>query len=338
MRNLFIPLVFIAASPAFAADYPAMTKRAVEAHIIPGYEALAREAAALEAAAPACEREKTIAAWHAVFDAWMGVSHLFIGPAEANGRALSIAFWPDDKGFTPRALRKFISAENPVVDDPAKFADASIAVKGLFALEFLLYDEELSALGSDEYRCRFESAIARDLSRVSAEILAKWRGDEAPLMESAGAAENPVYLNEEEPAQLFYKAFISGLKTNIEQRLDRPLGSFDRPRPRLAEAWRSGRSKRNAVLSLMALEDLYRTAFEGEIDPLTQASVNASFEYALDVMSETPDPLDQAVSEPGTRFRVEAARSGVYALYEHSEASLGAALGLAAGFNAGDGD
>ena len=54
--------------------------------------------------------------------------------------ASRIAFWPDTKGSTPRTLAAMIAGEDPVVDDPAAFAGVSVAARGLFALDWLLFD------------------------------------------------------------------------------------------------------------------------------------------------------------------------------------------------------
>lgn len=339
MRILSFALASLIAAPALAApDYPAVAKRGVEDYVLPGYETLAQEAAALEAVSAECVPEKTIAAYHSAFDAWMGVSHLAFGPAEAQGRALAIAFWPDAKGFTPKTLRRLITAEDPAVNDEAHFAEISIAARGLLALDYLLSDPEISQLGTPEYRCRLEVAIARDLHRTALIILDAWKEGYAELMETAGAEDNRVYLAESEPTQALYKALVTGMQWTLEQRLDRPLGTFERPMPTRAEAWRSGRSLRNIQLSLAALNALYEVAFKPEVSALTNEPIEAAFDFAMAKAKDAPGPLDEAVTNPGERFRIEALRSAVYVLLEHLEATLGEQLGVAAGFNAGDGD
>ncbi|MCB1403259.1 MAG: signal peptidase, partial [Rhodobacteraceae bacterium] len=71
-----------------------------------------------------------------------------IGPSETG--ALSIAFWPDDRGFTARTLAGLIAAEDPIAGDPAGYGEVSIAARGLFALEMLLYDPAFDGYGPDD--------------------------------------------------------------------------------------------------------------------------------------------------------------------------------------------
>lgn len=79
----------------------------VQGHVLPGYRALSTTAADLEQAAAAdCSPEspELRAAYGAAFDAWVGVSHLRFGPSEVDDRAFALAFWPDPRGSTPKAL------------------------------------------------------------------------------------------------------------------------------------------------------------------------------------------------------------------------------------------
>ncbi|MFV0474167.1 MAG: imelysin family protein [Pikeienuella sp.] len=339
MRMSAFALFLLAASPALAApDHQGIAKRAAETFIIPGYQRLHEAAAALASGAAACEPERTIALYHDAFDAWMGVSHLAFGPVEAEGRVLAIAYWPDKKGFTPRALRGLIDAENPVVDDPAAFADVSVAARGFFALDHLLFDPGMAAAGDAAYRCRLTVAIGRDLERISAEILDEWRGGYGDLLANAGAPDNLAYLSPEEASQALYKTELAGLKMTLDLRLDRPLGTFDRPAPRRAEAWRSGRSTRNIRLSLAAVNDMYEQVFAPALTEAEDAPIRAAFAYALAAAARAPEPLDEAVADPLRRVRLEALRGALVALSDRLGSGLGGALGVGRGFNAMDGD
>ena len=98
------PLALAAA--LLAAPALAGVEEAVDAHALPRVAAFAEAAAALDAAARQdCEAEAVRPAYHDAFDAWMGVSHMRMGPLEEDGRALAVAFWPDERDATGRALR-----------------------------------------------------------------------------------------------------------------------------------------------------------------------------------------------------------------------------------------
>lgn len=342
MRCLAMLFTIFLAAPAAAAatdiDHRALAERAVTGYILPGYERLLATMTALEETAETCDAEATIGSYHAAFDAWMGVSHLAFGPAEAAGRTFSIAFWPDPKGFTPKTLRRLIAAEDPVVDDPAAFAEASVAGKGLFALDFLLFDPDISSAGTAEYRCRLTVAIARDMARTSGEILTEWRDNYAALVRTAGAEDNLVYLSATEPTQVLYKAALAGLQATLDLRLDRPLGTLRKPRPRRAEAWRSGRSLRDIRLSLAAIDAMYGMVFAPALTDADAAPIRSAFDYAEKIAEDAPEPLMEAVANPGQRIKIDALRGAVYSLHETVAAGLGVALDVAPGFNALDGD
>ena len=130
--------LFLAALP-FAAS--AGVEEVVADHILPGHAAFADSAAVLAATADtACTGPEIETAYQDAFDAWIGVSHIQFGPIEDDGLSLAIAFWPDPKNRTGKALGQLISAEDPVVEDPAAFTEVSVAAQGLFSLERMLYD------------------------------------------------------------------------------------------------------------------------------------------------------------------------------------------------------
>ncbi|TNF21770.1 MAG: signal peptidase [Rhodobacteraceae bacterium] len=324
MRAL-IPALLLAATAA-SAD----TDRVLETHILPAVAGFASSAEALEDTARAdCTRDALRPAYHATFDAWLGLSHLTFGPLEKDGRRLAIAFWPDSRGAGPRALARLIADQDPAVDSEAEFAEVSIAARGLFALEHLLYGE---AYAAESYECRLVVAIAADLDRMAEAIAAEWPAY-AALMQTPGASGNATYLAEQEVGQTLYTALMTGLEFTIDQRLGQPLGSFDRPRPRRAEAHRSGRALRNVVLSLEALQDLARAMADGPTPAADRA-----FDAAFATADKLDDPVLAGVADPTGRLRVEILQQKVRAVKDALTSEIGMALGLSQGFNSADGD
>lgn len=315
-------------APAFAG-----TDEAIDMHVLPGTAAFATASAELETAATAdCRASALRGPWNTAFDAWLGISHLTFGPLEENGRALAIAFWPDTRGLVQKTVASLIEDQDPVVRDPAEFAQVSVAGRGLFALERLLYDPDIAGYGENDYTCAFARAIAADLARMGAAIDVEWEQDHATRLKTAGNPDNETYLSPDEAAQTLYTALMTGLEFTADQRLGRPMGSFDRPRPNRAEARRSGRSLHNVTLSLAALRDFAR-ALSDTPTPLT----DAAFAEALDA-AKRPDPILADVSTVQGRIRVEALQQRVRAIRDAVEQEIGAALGVSAGFNSADGD
>lgn len=324
MRALLLSLCLVA-GPALAGVDEVLTD-----HVAPGVSRFAAASAALaDAARTDCRAEALRPAYQTAFDAWMGVGHLQFGPLEAEGRGLAIAFWPDTRGIGARAVAGLIAEADPAVNDPEAFAEVSVAARGLFALDGLLYGDPYDA---QSYTCRLVAAIAADMARMAAGIEEDWRAH-ADLLRSAGAPGNSVYLAPDEAAQTLYTALMTGLEFTRDQRLGRPMGSFDRPRPKRAEAWRSGRSLANVRLSLIALRDLALSLSDAPI-PRSEAA----FEEAIATAETLEDPVFAGVADPTGRLRVEVLQQAVNAVHEAVAAEIGAPLGLSQGFNSQDGD
>ena len=326
--RLFLAACLLAATPASAG-----VDAALDDHILPGVDRFAAATAALSDAARAdCRAEALRPAYQRAFDAWMGVSHLRFGPLEAEGRGLAIAFWPDTRGMVGKTVAGLIASEDASVADEAAFAEVSVAGRGFFALELLLHDPDLSDYGADSYSCALARAISTDLARMARDAAADWAAH-AELMRTAGQPGNAVFLTGAEATQALYTALMAGLEFTADQRLGRPLGTFERPRPERAEARRSGRPLQNVTLSLLALRDLARTLASGPI-PETEAA----FATALRTADELGDPLFAGVDTPSGRLRVEILRQKVDFVRDAIAAEIGTTLGIAAGFNALDGD
>lgn len=324
-----VPLI---AALTFAQPTLAGVDEALDAHILPAFAGFADAAQGLsDTAAADCRAEAVAPAYAETFDAWMPVAGLRMGPSETG--ALSIAFWPDKKGFTQRTLSQFIAAEDPVAFDPEGYSHVSIAARGLFALDMLLFDPTFADYGKDSYACALVQVISRDLANQAEALEAAWRDGFAQTLRTAGAPGNATFMAEGEALRALYTQMLSDLEFTADQRLGRPLGTFDKPRPTRAEAWRSGRSLRNVLLAVDAAQALAHSLIDGAL-PATDAAVARVHDAAAAV----GDPGLQDINDPQARLHVEIVQQAVQALRAAIEAEIGAPLGLSAGFNSQDGD
>ncbi|MEO1330864.1 MAG: imelysin family protein [Pseudomonadota bacterium] len=343
--RVFGLLIGAAIAVAGAADAGAqesdLARRAVAEHIRPGYAAFAAAAETLIAPAEACDADRLRAAFHAGFDAWLRIEHIAFGPVEQGDRRFAILFWPDPKGHTPRGLKRLEENADPVVDDPDAFAKRSIAVRGFGALERLLFeaDEPRDFAGDGgDYRCRLALAIARDLSRTASAVAAEWNAPEGIARALTRPGSDPAFQSDADVRRALFKSLDGGLEKISAMRLGRPLGTFERPRPRRAETWRSGRSMRNVREALAGLERYYAVAFARTLDEAAAARLTAAFARTRAVAERTPDDMRALSRDPQARFRVEALQSRVRELQRLVRKQVAPALGVAAGFNALDGD
>ncbi len=332
----FLAACHFAMLPAFASAQN-ITADIVENHVLPGFATLATQGQALSNAA---NRDCTTtspplrAAYGTAFDAWVAVSHMRFGPTEAEDRAFALAFWPDSRGATPKALNTLIRDADPIAQNAETYRDMSNAARGFYAIEFLLYDPTISSAGDDGYRCQLVRTIAADIASLTQDIADEWQDNYAMLM--TNPTENGIYRTDLEAQQELFKALTTGLQLTSDARLARPLGTFDRPRPTRAEAWRSGRSARHVAIALHSLADL--GARLAQDDPGLQAELNAAFDRAIAQIDALDDPAFAGVADPVSRIKVEAIRSRVEEIRQIASDDLGTSLGVASGFNALDGD
>ena len=307
MKNLALALsVFL--SPAFAqAD---TIETILGSHILRRFAVLADSTKQLsevaeESCGPASEDLRK--AYAAAFDAWVLASHLRFGPTEVDDRAYALAFWPDSRGATPRALGNLLSEADPIAQSADSYAAVSIAARGFYALELLLFDEAVSGSATPAYHCQLVKTVGADIALMAQEINAEWMSGFAKAMREPTAS--GIYRSDEEVLQEMFKSLSTGLQFTAETRLGRPLGTFDRPRPARAEARRSGRSARHVMLSLTALKGL-AVALAAE-DAALVTALEAKFDRALSLLSELNDPVFAGVSEPQNRFKIEALQQSI---------------------------
>lgn len=322
-----LALTFGLAGPAFAG-----IDDALETYILPGFERFADATETLsDSAAQDCRPAAVHPAFHDAFDAWMPVADLRIGPSETG--ALSIGFWPDPRGFTQRTLSRLIAEEDPVAQDVEGYADVSIAARGLYALEMLLFDPAFAEYAQGSYTCDLVATIAADLDRQAEALNADWRGEFAATLRNAGETGNTLFLSRDEALRALYTQILSSLTFTVDRRLGLPMGTFDRPRPALAEARRSGRSLRHVVLASEAAHGLATALADWDV-PMTDAALKDVREAAARVQ----DPALQDVTTPQGRLHVEVLQQAVSELRRAIEVEVGARYGIEPGFNSQDGD
>lgn len=338
MKNVLLSIVLLAVPLAAMAQTPdQMIRGTIDQHILPRFEGLAVASQRLaDTAEQDCNpvSDALRAAYEDALDAWVSASHLRFGPTEADDRAFALAFWPDSRGATPRSLSNLIADQDPIATSPQDYVHVSIAARGFYALEFLLYDAALRAAGDPEYHCTLIQTVTSDIANTANAILEDWQSDYVATMLEPGP--DATYRSDEEALQEIFKALTAGLQFTSETRLGRPLGTFDRPRPIRAEARRSGRSARHVVLSLVSLQDLAKRLAVS--DPDLSVALDDGFDRVLSRLADLNDPVFAGVAEPQGRLKVEVIQQSVDTIRAIVRDEVGPTLGVASGFNSLDGD
>ncbi|WP_299777529.1 imelysin family protein [uncultured Roseobacter sp.] len=335
----FILSAVVLLTPVMAASQSAtpVIDDILTGHILPRFEVLAERSQTLaETAAGDCtpSSDTLRGAYGDAFDVWIAASHLRFGPTEVADRAFALSFWPDSRGATPRALNTLIAEADPIAASPEDYAAVSIAARGFYAMEFLLFDDTLMRAGDTQYHCQLVQTISADIAALSSDILSDWQNGYAEKMRNPTSG--GLYRSEEEVLQEAFKALTTGLQFTSDARLGRPLGTFDRPRPNRAEARRSARSARHVTVSLTSLRDLAQRLATS--DASLSATLTKDFDRALTRLAALDDPVFAGVADPQGRVRIEVIQQSVDVIRATVRADLGPTLGVAAGFNALDGD
>ena len=328
--------IFLSVIPvlALSQDRSDIVRAVVEGDILSGYAELEAQTARLASAAQnACDSEETRQRFKDAFLAWTTVSHLRFGPSEEDNRAFALAFWPDPRGKTPKALRMLLADADPETLKPEVFKEQSIAARGFYALEFLLYDTNIRTSGPKDYHCALVQAVSRDIHATSQDLVTAWHSY-APVLLKPGP--DTPYRTDQEVVQVLYKSAATGLEFTMDTRFGRPLGTFDKPRPRRAEAWRSGLSK-DLIAGAVEASGLLALRLSSADEKLTER-LDDAVRYFLDAVVEIDDPALAGVATPQGRIRIESLTTKLSDIQAIVNQDLGVHLGAISGFNALDGD
>ncbi len=320
----YLVAAFCLISSQAAADLNSL----VSDRIIPGFSGFEKATSALkEQVQTSCFGDDTKAAFHTAFDAWMNVDHYRVGPSTT--RVHEVIFWPDSRGFTPKTLRTLISDQDQIVT--SDYSEVSIAARGLMALEYLLYDDEFEALRQNEYSCDLIQAIASDLHLTASDLVSEWTNYATSLKTAADG--NEVFRDQKEAEVLLYTQLISGLEFDKDTRISQPLGTFDKSRPKRAEAWRSGRSLRNILLGAKAIVADADALYGGDIQ-----TTEAALEAINGAAERISAPNFSDITEPQNWLYLSILQDRFGSLHDAVANDVGVGMGLSAGFNSSDGD
>ncbi len=185
---------------------------------------------------------------------------------------------------------------------------------------------------------------------MAGDIVADWRGGAVSFRREFLAPDaGNVYYETHKAATLdLFKSLHAGLRAIADLKLKPVLGeSAEATRPRLAESLASGRSTRNVMINLTALQALYRgdddaglgrlVAMHGG-DPGLDPLMRRAFTLTIDNAASLEHPLPEVAADRAGRDRAEKLLEQVLVLRQIVETRVATALGLQVGFNAFDGD
>jgi predicted lipoprotein len=337
----------VIAAPAQAADFAAFNTNYARDVVTPAFKALAGETRKLAQAADAFSAQPgqdgfaaVRIAFDSVSDAWMRAQFFRLGPLGAQQRSDRFEYWPEKRPIIDKQLSALLAKADPEALATDRFAQSSVAVQGLPALERLLYGDTarqvLSAGPEQKARIAVIKAIAHNLDNLAQELAAAWEKAESdPKL----FAQDP-----NEAAAQLYAGVMTGLQVVSDQKIAGPRGqTVDKAKPKSAEQWRAGRSLKNITLNLQALRDAMTgpsgfAVLLGADQAALKEEIAKAFDAALAAAEAAPEPLDTAVTDPEGRKKVGALLIAVNHVRDVLNQKVPPAIGISLGFNEMDGD
>lgn len=350
-------LICLALSSSLATASPSseqwqkFNQAAVEHHVIPRYQALAESATHLrQQSHELCEKtdagqlQNTQQAFQQTMDAWQSIQHIRSGPIETMMRNYSMQFWPDKKNHVGKHLSQIISEKNPQTLNSDDFYSITVAVRGLPAIERLLYSQgALDKLVTDPYRCQVLQRIAAYVAEMSTAMVHEWQQDMVPEFQTTGG-DDSLYESHEEAAVVLLKPMVESLEIIKDLKIQRVLGSSpDNTKPRRLESWRSERSLDNLKLNFAAIQAIYqgeggsKPSLRELLSPTEVSALDANFAAINEHLADIKQPMETAITTDAGYAAYMALAGDTERLLKTLQAAI-TDNGIFLGFNSRDGD
>lgn len=267
--------------------------------------------------------------WVNTMQAWMPLQGVTKGPISEFDLAWSFQFWPDKKDITGRKIKQLLQSQTTDWD-AQKITEQSVAVRGLGALELLIFEQKLTA-----ENCSLATAIANNLENNSQRVSHAWSEQYAPqlLAQSKDQAQR-------KELEKYIVAELSHQLSYINKKFDAPWADAQ-PRPYQAEAWRSENSMLLLKSSYLALQQYFLEGVKPQLINEKQTDLLESIERTFETLLTnwpTEASLKKLLSDKSGLRQVFLSKMSMDALTYQLQEEVPVALNIVVGFNATDGD
>ncbi|MEH6579830.1 MAG: imelysin family protein [Amphritea sp.] len=335
-----------------SAQWHALNNSIVTVHIVPGYQRFAAASRALETASQQlCKQpdmqqlQRVQQAFQDTMDGWQKIQHLQFGPIENLMRNFSIQFWPDKKNLTSKQLNHLLAEQNPDTLQPDYFRSASIAVKGLPAMERLIFNGKgVEPFRNNSYHCRLNAGISSYLATMGRETADEWRNFSNAFVTPGDGIS--YYDDNQEAAIDLMKSLVEPVEVIRDLKILRPLGNkAGRVKPRRTESWRSQHSLRNIQLNISSLHSLYSGTGNTSVRQLLEQQGGQTLANDIDIQFDTieqqlgqvPAPISASLKQPQTQQQFRQLAAELKILHQQLS-TVTQLLNIQLGFNSRDGD
>jgi len=277
--------------------------------------------------------------WRRALLAWKQAYCFRNGPLVETNALLHTTFWPARPAAIEAALRSTAEIDNAYIEE------LGIDAKGLFALEAILFPEDIDEAsllarfaGPERARYRsFVSALARNIGANAANVAGVLGNGSAFAEQFTTAGQGSI--------NRLVGQMVSTVETVATNRLGLVLGleKSHMLRAREVEGWPSGTSQAMALTLLRGTERLYGGVGSRRLGdlvrptaPVVDKRLREAFTAAVDAVEKLAAPLEQVVKT--NRAALENAAMTTKGLELLLKIELASALGVTITFQGGDGD
>ncbi|MEP0071992.1 MAG: imelysin family protein [Marinomonas sp.] len=272
---------------------------------------------------------------------WQQVQWLNFGPVTYFMRYYAFEYWPDKKGVTQRQLRALSQGDPSIMDAPKFWTSASIAVRGLTAIESLLYHPDFDPMNSANHCSLLERVTDHHLESAKA-VAQQWQESKAQdwVFDEEGMGFDP----EEVALEQFLQQWIEHMSAVKDAKLETPIGYNGRENLKLAEFYRSDLSLQTMQKNLKSYREIYHSGSPSLFDIAKQSNpvVADQLEQQLieNVKLSLQLPNNFFKSDMPQEEKIALAKPLVKSISSSQSylSSLVTSLGFQIGFNSRDGD
>jgi predicted lipoprotein len=293
----------------------------------------------------AAPSEQALQNAHEAFQAnaldWQQVQWLNFGPVTYFMRYYAFEYWPDKKGVTQRQLRALSQGDPSVMDAPKFWTSASIAVRGLTAVESLLYHPDFEPIQSSNHCRLLEKVTAHHFESADA-VAKQWQEGKAEdwVFDEEGTGFDP----EKVALEQFLQQWIEHMSAVKDAKLETPIGYNGRENLKLAEFYRSDLSLKAIQKNLQSYREIYHAGSPSlytmakQTNPILATQLDEQLIQNVKLSLQLPNNFFHA--DQPNNDRTSIARPLVKSISNSQSylASLVTQLGFQIGFNSRDGD
>ena len=331
-----------------------------DGHIIPRYQTLQQQSAALRSSTQtwcdlstptAQDLEDLRQQWATFNSAWQAIQWLKVGEVVADNKLFRIQFWPDNNDAVSRGVENLLIEPDTVT--AAIVASQNVGGQGIPALEYLLYpsdsNDSLLSASDRSKRCEVMQAITHNLQNITTSIADAWDPNggnyRQALIDGSGD-----FTSIQDSVEELVTNWLEHLEIVKDEKMLYPLSSGSPGIIAITEHWRSDASLASIVANLRAFRSLY-TNDEGHgfdsilSDALEQQAIAEQMLAAIDQAIADIESIDsnfdsyqQVLADEQGRRQLQQVIDDLRDIRDVLTTGFIQALDIAIGFNSNDGD